>query len=247
MNVEKIYNPVTKKFVMKYGAVGKKVIKEYGYQEGYVFDFVKNKYVPPPSGTSNPLEKVKSPKTSPKKSPKTLKLVLMNTNITLSKINNNPHDPRPRLVQPIGITVDRLEELVKDPSDTFLKKLQASIVSLARHKIELYKNSEMLPIHSSSSFYSNLISLNTNFITKASKPTFIKELRADLLEAINDRKFGMRSLIGRDKVMNKLASLIFAFSKNYKVFTRTFMNFAIFGSAGLGKSALAKVIAFVFK
>lgn len=265
MSGDTIYNPETRRYVKKDGAIGKRIIKQYGYKEGYVFDVNKKVFVSPKQKATSPklkpvvpISPKKPTQVSPKKKPadptkpkkqsalpKPKKLSLVDTNITLSRLTRDNHEAAPRVVKPVGITVDRLEQLIKE--DAFLKKLQQSIISLARHKVEVYKNAEMLPIHSSSTFYRDLVQLNNNFILTASRPGFIQELRTDLNSAINDRKLGMRSLIGRDKVMNKLASLIFAFSKNYRIFTRTFMNFAIFGSAGLGKSALAKVIAFVFK
>lgn len=72
-------------------------------------------------------------------------------------------------------------------------------------------------------------------------------VRNNLLAAVNDPKFGMRSLVGRSGVMDEIAALLFAFSRNFHIFTKVFLNFAIMGSAGVGKSALARVLAFVFQ
>lgn len=71
------------------------------------------------------------------------------------------------------------------------------------------------------------------------------EVKKKLLEAINDPKRGINSIIGRDIIKNKIISLIYAFSKNYKSFIKSFNNMALMGPAGVGKTRLANVISFV--
>lgn len=73
-----------------------------------------------------------------------------------------------------------------------------------------------------------------------------KEIKEGLMEAIDDGDEGIASLIGRDEVKNQIASQLYSFSKGYKTFIGSFNNIAIYGPAGVGKTALAKVIAFAF-
>ena len=73
-----------------------------------------------------------------------------------------------------------------------------------------------------------------------------EEIKEGLIEAIDDTEEGISSLIGRDEVKNQIASQLYSFSKGYKTFIGSFNNIAIYGSAGVGKTAIAKVIAFVF-
>ena len=44
-----------------------------------------------------------------------------------------------------------------------------------------------------------------------------------------------------------MAGLLYAFSQNYRIFTKVFLNFSFFGSAGVGKSKIASVVGYVFK
>lgn len=71
-------------------------------------------------------------------------------------------------------------------------------------------------------------------------------IKKDLLDAIENTRKGLYSLVARDEVKNNLASYIYAFSKSYKVFTNSFNNIALLGGAGVGKTMTAKVISYVF-
>jgi hypothetical protein len=71
-------------------------------------------------------------------------------------------------------------------------------------------------------------------------------IKKDLLDAIENTKKGLYSLVARDEVKNNLASYLYAFSKSYKVFTNSFNNIALLGGAGVGKTMTAKVISYVF-
>jgi hypothetical protein len=84
------------------------------------------------------------------------------------------------------------------------------------------------------------------FIEKREAETNEKEIKQGLIEAIDDTEEGIASLIGRDDVKNQLASQLYSFSKGYKTFIGSFNNIAIYGIAGVGKTVLAKVIAFAF-
>lgn len=73
-----------------------------------------------------------------------------------------------------------------------------------------------------------------------------QKVKDNLLEAITNQEEGIQSLIGRNGVKNQIAAQLYSFSKGYKTFVGSFNNIIIFGAAGVGKTALAKVIAFVF-
>lgn len=67
-----------------------------------------------------------------------------------------------------------------------------------------------------------------------------------LTSALTDKENGIDSMIGREEIKDFLALQIYTFSKNPRVFYSTFQNIAIYGSAGVGKTKLAKVIAHVY-
>ena len=72
-----------------------------------------------------------------------------------------------------------------------------------------------------------------------------QEVAESLLEAIDDPESGMASIVGRKDVKDDIASRVYAFSKGYKTFVGSFNNMFM-GQAGVGKTAIAKVIGFVF-
>lgn len=78
------------------------------------------------------------------------------------------------------------------------------------------------------------------------KTTTEESIRDGLRWALNDDEDGIASLIGREDVMDKLASQLYAFSKGYKFFMGSFNNIMVLGPAGVGKTKLANVIAFAF-
>ncbi len=67
-----------------------------------------------------------------------------------------------------------------------------------------------------------------------------------IIEAVQNPESGMVSLVGHTAIKEKLVKLIFNLSRNWRSFTKTFNNFCIMGESGMGKTALAKVISFVF-
>lgn len=73
-----------------------------------------------------------------------------------------------------------------------------------------------------------------------------ESVKEDLLDAIFDRKDGLDSLVGREDIKNQIASQIFSFSKGYQTFYKTFNNIALYGESGVGKTAVAKVLGYVY-
>lgn len=73
----------------------------------------------------------------------------------------------------------------------------------------------------------------------------LKLLQKDLYAAFYDPMYGMRSIVGRETVFDQLANLIYSFSRNFRAVNGDFLNYAILGSPGTGKTRIAQVIAFV--
>ena len=182
--------------------------------------------------------------------------------VPLSLEINNNNDPtkleaRVKRTPNASITLVQFEALLDTPA--FITRFRQAILNLLAYKQNLYKNKKMLPkmiADAPGAAKTPAPQLNVYEIIEAEIKTQMVKLKGEgaddivkknLKKAINDKKFGMKSLIGRDKIMDKLAGILYAFSNNYKIFTRVFMNFSIFGSAGVGKTALAKVLSHVFK
>lgn len=73
-----------------------------------------------------------------------------------------------------------------------------------------------------------------------------QEIAEGLEDAIEDPDDGIGALMGRVEIKDQLASQLYSFSKGYKTFFGNFNNMVITGSAGTGKTRLAKTIAFAF-
>jgi hypothetical protein len=54
-------------------------------------------------------------------------------------------------------------------------------------------------------------------------------------------------LVGRDEIFNLLASMIVTFSQNHRAFTQTYLNFALLGMPGTGKTTIAQAIASILR
>jgi hypothetical protein len=55
------------------------------------------------------------------------------------------------------------------------------------------------------------------------------------------------TMVGREEIMNRLASMIHTFSYNHRAFTQTYLNFALLGMPGTGKTTIAQTIANIFR
>jgi len=73
-----------------------------------------------------------------------------------------------------------------------------------------------------------------------------EKIRQDLRDLMNNKKYGMVSIIGREDVKNYLARQIFTFSKNPKVFLNSFQNVRLYGPSGIGKSKLAESMGYIY-
>ena len=157
------------------------------------------------------------------------------------------------------ITLKKFTKLIDD--DTFLEKLRTASQKFAEYRIGCYQEqkkfmgAETQPSQSTSSplgFLSTISNRDDGANYGSKLDSLISKLRkfsptlSSLREAITNPLKGLASLIGRQKEKEMIITIIYAFSKNYKTLTNSFRNFCILGKAGTGKTALAKVMAFVF-
>ncbi len=74
----------------------------------------------------------------------------------------------------------------------------------------------------------------------------VKTIYEGLRDAIHDTTYGLASMIGRDDIKEDIIRRLYAFSRSWKFFGSTFNNYAIMGKPGVGKTAMATVMAYVF-
>lgn len=65
-------------------------------------------------------------------------------------------------------------------------------------------------------------------------------------DALKDSVRALDTLVGRDAVKDFVSQKLYAFAYNPKVFLNTFQNIALYGPSGIGKTEIAKVIAYVY-
>jgi len=251
----KIFNPETKRYVGKHTKRGQELLKkaESSKLESLQSEksLLKNptfKKVPPKinptfkkvSPPKNPILKEASPSNN-----KFKKIDIIKFDLSPNNLNEKPQSK----LKGKKITVDQFEELVK--TDKFIEQFKDSVINLLQYKKRVYSNPEALPKNDVNvSIYKSIINKIDETLIKIGTKDNKKSnefIRKNLLNAINNNKNGMKSLIGREDIMNNIAGMLYAFSKNYRIFTRIFLNFAFFGPAGVGKSKIASVLAYVFK
>lgn len=74
----------------------------------------------------------------------------------------------------------------------------------------------------------------------------VEGVRQGLYNAVNDKKFGIEAMVGRDDIKDFLALQLYTFAQNPRIFFSKFQNVAIYGASGVGKSFLAQVIGHVY-
>jgi hypothetical protein len=68
----------------------------------------------------------------------------------------------------------------------------------------------------------------------------VEHLRQSLSTAKNE-------MVGRDEIMNRLASMVHTFAYNYRAFLKTYLNYALLGLPGTGKTTIAQSIANILR
>jgi len=74
------------------------------------------------------------------------------------------------------------------------------------------------------------------------------KVKEDILKALNDPDFGIKSLSGKARkfMRDSLCRTIYILSKGHQTFLGTFNNMIFMGSAGTGKTRLAQTVGFVY-
>ncbi len=135
----------------------------------------------------------------------------------------------------------RLNEIRKEQQRIKTKIQALRLQSVADNIIK-----EMYPMYDFyAGFIIDLSELIKTIQTKVSEIT-IGCTREQLIDALENDTQGLASIIGRINIKTQIISQLYAFSKSYRTFTNSFNNFCLMGSAGIGKTALAKVIGYVF-
>jgi Holliday junction resolvasome RuvABC ATP-dependent DNA helicase subunit len=120
-----------------------------------------------------------------------------------------------------------------------VKKLQDDGVD--RHDIK-----DLYPMYASYSGFILQLKDVIDLVSNRAKSLTPTTLKANLLRAINHTKKGFASTVGRDNIKNHLAAVLYSFSKSHKSLIGAFNNICLMGNAGVGKTAVAKVIGYVF-
>lgn len=158
------------------------------------------------------------------------------------------------------------DDFIKDFSEN-LKKLYSFKLNFYEKKLKEVKNEfdslceksrlfklrgvsnltfrEMYPMFDYYTGYIVNLEILTTKIKKSIDSINEGELRQNLINCLDNDEFGLKSIIGRDKIKNNLVRILYSFSKNYKVWAKFFNNICLVGSSGVGKTNLAKVIAYV--
>jgi len=72
------------------------------------------------------------------------------------------------------------------------------------------------------------------------------EVLSDSKTAVQDLKDTLirsqSEMVGRDEIMNRLASIVHTFAYNHRAFTQTYLNYALLGMPGTGKTTIAQTI-----
>ena len=84
------------------------------------------------------------------------------------------------------------------------------------------------------------------FLKESLQKLNTKKIKTDFEIILSDEDNGFASLIGRDNIKDKLAQSIFAFSRDPISFINGFQNITIYGNSGIGKTKLAKTIAYIY-
>jgi hypothetical protein len=85
-----------------------------------------------------------------------------------------------------------------------------------------------------------------NEVKKREASLSIETTRKGLISAVTDKNNGIDSIIGREDVKDFLILQLFTFAQNPRIFLSGFQNMAIYGTSGLGKTRIAKVIGHVY-
>jgi DNA replication protein DnaC len=73
-----------------------------------------------------------------------------------------------------------------------------------------------------------------------------EKTRENLTDALENEEKGLAAITGREDIKEEVASMLYSFGNQYSVMANAFQNMAFLGSAGVGKTFTANVLAYVF-
>jgi hypothetical protein len=138
----------------------------------------------------------------------------------------------------------------------FIERFRQSLLELFQHKLALYRTQDTLPVSPSLeadwigpelSGFSKIISLIEKQRRLILSSRGYSVVAAALESIVCDPTNGLGRVQGSNEVTDRLAGLMVAFSRDYRVASSTFLNFALMAGPGSGKTRLGQVIAWVFR
>jgi hypothetical protein len=132
----------------------------------------------------------------------------------------------------ISLYTKKLKEVEKDIGIYVPKS--ASVGELHNSNLEKLKH------------YKNEISDILRILAFRKESLNIDILKRNFRNMIYNKHKGLASLVGREEIKDSIASQIYIFSKNPRIFYSKFNNYVLYANSGAGKTKLAETMAFVF-
>jgi len=146
------------------------------------------------------------------------------------------------MVEKIKCYNQRIEDMLveKTEVDGQVRALKNSGISDFKTIDELFP---LLPFYTS--FVIELQSIKSK-IENRIKTLTTDIVKNNLISILEDEDRGLLSIVGRDDVKDQILSQIYAFSNSWKTVYKSFSNIALMGDSGVGKTAVAKVLAHAY-
>uniref|UniRef100_A0A6C0CM60 ATPase AAA-type core domain-containing protein n=1 Tax=viral metagenome TaxID=1070528 RepID=A0A6C0CM60_9ZZZZ len=200
-----------------------------------------------PGGSIGPLGGLLGAQIKPK-SAITLTEKPKTTLLNINDLEKKPHlsvvDLPEKIKHPDNFQITPKYILSQLDNDTFIKNVKVSIMKILKNKLEKYK------------FLSTKVDETTadaiKLIIKKIQDTLLKltmkSIKQNFKEAILDSENGIMSLKGesREHIRNDLCSQLYSLSNGSEMYMDNFLNMAILGDSGTGKTKIASMISFVY-